>query len=67
MHVNTNKKQKLFDIVMTKGKSTAKAIESDESDEEDPELLFPEDQVFAKGGANIDISSTVKSPNTKKL
>ena len=48
---------------MTKGKSTAKAIESDESDEEDPELLFPEDQVFAKG-ANIDISSTVKTPNT---
>lgn len=40
MHVNSNKKQKLFDIVMTKGKSTSKAIESDESDEEDPELLF---------------------------
>jgi hypothetical protein len=37
-----------------KGKSTTKAIESDESDDEDPEYLFPEDQFFAKGEGIIE-------------
>lgn len=56
-----------------KGKSTTKAIESDESDDEDPEYLFPEDQFFAKGEGiieykqEVDISSTVKKPKTGGL
>ena len=44
MHVSgSGQKQKLFDKILTKGKSTAKAIESDDSDEQDPELLFGEE------------------------
>lgn len=70
MHVS-GKKQNMFDVVMTKGKSTSKAIESDDSDEQDPELLFGEDKLFAQG-AEIeynkvtDISSTVKTTKSKQ-
>ena len=73
MHVaNSGNKQKLFDKILTKGKSTAKAIESDDSDEQDPELLFGEDKLFAQGAEieykrESDISSTVKTNKNSNL